>query len=113
MLMPEYAASRLMYVATMAPASRPVQRARRGALDRQDPNAICNKKWGGAGSGRAWWTGEVGYSRSTTKTQAESMYSPNAAPSITYSGQWRRRALSKGWPPTEASGGNRTNFRGR
>ena len=36
---------------------------------------------------------------------AEIMYSPNAAPSITYSGQWRRRALSKGWPPTKASWG--------
>ena len=34
-----------------------------------------------------WWTGELGCSNSTTKTQAETMNVPKAAASIRYSGQ--------------------------
>src|SRR4029453_9817455 len=76
------------------------------------PMAMPIKTRRKAGSGKAWWTGDVGYWRSTTNAHAEIMYSPNSTPSITYSGQWRRRALSRGWRPTEGSWGLVRTFAG-
>ena len=35
MLIPEYGASKLMYIAIMTPANRPVNRARRGVLEKR------------------------------------------------------------------------------
>ena len=40
------------------------------------PMAMPIKTRRKAGSGKAWWTGDVGYWRSTTNAHAEIMYSP-------------------------------------
>jgi len=44
MLIPENGAWRLMYVAIMAPAHRPVKRAKRGVLEQRNTSDICRKE---------------------------------------------------------------------